>query len=551
MIAKIGLVTAQHSLHKLDYPINTSTLHEICPVVSYDESVLFFTRVADVNCARTLVIDSVDVFKTLDSLAYDQKLKNVYAQLASSTVRDPIKSGYNQDIWYTNLKNGSHQGIFHPEYPINDVLPNSICANFGKNNAFLVINQFHPFGGIEKGFSITEKTGQDFTFPQPIKIKNFTKTSSEINITASLDSTILILAMAQGDNMDLFVSFRIQDDLYSEPVNMGSDINTPYRESTPMLTHDTKKLYFTSDRPDGFGGKDIYYSERLDALYTQWSTPKALFPPVNSQGDDSHPHLLKDNNTLYFSSGREGSSDIFKASLLRTKIDKDIILTFHIINEETGQKSPGELIWGNAYQKERPGYFRSKDGRCRYKFFENKPVVFSAFNRNLKSEEIIIDPQELMNAGIYAKTIELIMSEDGKLKIVKPLAPTLENDEEKLTQADLNNTILLHNIYFERTKPIVLPESIPSINKLAEVLLRRPRLYINIIGHTDNVGDPDALKTLSEERAFAIKKILVEKGVPEYRVSTAGYGGSHPIAPNDTEENKSKNRRVEIRIVSQ
>ena len=99
MIAKIGLVTAQHSLHKLDYPINTSTLHEICPVVSYDESVLFFTRVADVNCARTLVIDSVDVFKTLDSLAYDQKLKNVYAQLASSTVRDPIKSGYNQDIW--------------------------------------------------------------------------------------------------------------------------------------------------------------------------------------------------------------------------------------------------------------------------------------------------------------------------------------------------------------------------------------------------------------------------------------------------------------------
>jgi hypothetical protein len=74
---------------------------------------------------------------------------------------------------------------------------------------------------------------------------------------------------------------------------MGSDINTPYRESTPMLTHDTKKLYFTSDRPDGFGGKDIYYSERLDALYTRWSTPKALNPPVNSLGDDSHPHLLK------------------------------------------------------------------------------------------------------------------------------------------------------------------------------------------------------------------------------------------------------------------
>jgi predicted DNA-binding transcriptional regulator AlpA len=64
----------------------------------------------------------------------------------------------------------------------------------------------------KKDFPLPKKQVRDFTFPQPIKIKNFTKTSSEINITASLDSTILILAMAQGDNMDLFVSFRIQDD---------------------------------------------------------------------------------------------------------------------------------------------------------------------------------------------------------------------------------------------------------------------------------------------------------------------------------------------------
>ena len=83
------------------------------------------------------------------------------------------------------------------------------------------------------------------------------------------------------------------------------------------------------------------------------------------------------------------------------------------------------------------------------------------------------------------------------------------------------------------------------------MLLSRSRLYISIIGHTDNVGDKTALKTLSEDRAMSIKQVLIEKGVPDYRVNTIGYGDTRPIAPNDTEENKSKNRRVEIKVISQ
>ncbi len=551
IVLAASVCQGQHSLKKLDYPINTDELNEICPVVSYDENMLFFTRVADIHCEKTLYIDSIDVYQALNEADYQLKLIQVYSQLASAPIKNPLKSSFNQDIWYSKLVDGQAEGIYHPGYPINDVLPNSICSNYGKNNAFLVINQFSPHGGIERGFSVTEKVGDDFTFPKPIIITDFSKAGSEINITASLDSTVLILAMTEDGNMDLYISFRLEPNVYSKPINMGLDINTKYRESTPMLTPDSKRLFFTSDRPGGYGGKDIYYVERTSESFYSWSSPVKLSPPVNSVYDDSHPHMMQDNNVIFFSSNRDGSSDIFRAKLRRDKIKKDLIIKVVIINGETGEKSPGELIWGNAYQEERPGFFRSKDGLCAYKFFENKPVAFKAVNRNMKSAEVIIDPQEIMESDTYTKTLELVMYNDGRMIEVAEGNITNPKSQDEISEEEINNTILLNNIYFEKAKPIVLPVSFPALEKLSKVLVSRPKLYITVIGHTDNVGNPEALKALSEERALAIKNILVTNGVPAYRVNTLGYGGTKPIAPNDTEDNKSKNRRVEIKIVSQ
>ncbi len=553
--ALISGVSAQHSLFKPDYPVNTDLLDEICPVITYDETTLFFTRVADPFCAKTLYIDSTDVFEKYDEASYDSKLKQIYSQIASTVITDPISSGYNQDIWYTSLENTRPVGIFHPGYPINDVLPNSVCSNYGKEKGLMVINQFEKKGGIDRGFSVTEKSGDEFSFPLPINIQHFNKSGAELNITASIDSSVLILSMIDTTgfgNMDLYVSYHLGNNTYSAPIIMSADINTAFRESTPMLTHDTKRLYFTSDRPGSIGGKDIYFAERKDFTYTSWTKPVRLNPPVNSVHDDSHPHVMKDNNTIFFTSDRDGSSDIFQAKLLREALKKEIVITINIKNGVTGNNSPGELTWGDAYQEERPGFFRSKDGLCRYKFYENKPVVFKATNRDIYSEEVIIDPQELINQGKYTLQLELPMYGTIRPEIVLPdKNKNIPLKEEAIIGFELNKTILLNNIYFERTKPVVLPESYPALQKLADVLLSRPRLYISIIGHTDNVGDKDALRILSEDRAMAIRQILIEKGVAGYRVQPLGYGDSRPIAPNDTEENKSKNRRVEIRIISQ
>lgn len=546
-------LSSQHSAQKLPYPVNTEDLDEICPVVSAANDILFFTRVADPNCEKTLIIDSEDVSLSYTETEYKDKLRKIYSQVAGRLIADPYASTYNQDIWYTRLSDGLPRGIFHPGYPINDVLPNSICSVFGSENAYIVINQFAKKGGIDRGFSVTEMSGGNFSFPIPVQIDRFNKSGSEVNLTAAADSSVVILAMQDdkgSGGMDLFVCFRLGPGRYSQPVNMGSGLNTTWRESTPVLSHDLKRIYFTSDRPGGMGGSDIYCAEKKDFTFTSWTTPVRLNPPVNSPFDDSHPHIGQDGDIFYFTSNRDGTSDIFRANLKREPLKKQISATFTVINGNTGKKCQAELIWGEAYQDQRPGYFRAKDGKAKYIFYENKPMAFKAVNRDLYSDEVIVDPQDLVNEGLANRDITLTLFGEERPAPSKP-SQVLSQVPDRISEGELYSRAELRNIYFERTKPDVLPESLPVIKKLAGILMERPRLYILIAGHTDNVGESAAKLKLSEDRAAAIKNILVEMGVPEYRVNTAGYGDQRPIAPNDTEENKSLNRRVEIRIVSQ
>lgn len=544
---------SQHSAQKLAYPVNTDDLDEICPVVSADNGMLFFTRVADPNCEKTLIIDSIDVSVTLSEDDYKERLRKVYTQIANRLIADPYASTYNQDIWYTRLVEGVPMGIFHPGYPINDALPNSICSGYGEGNVYLVINRFSKTGGIDRGFSVSEMDRGVFSFPEPLLIDGFNKSGSEVNLTAASDSSVVILAMKDDDGfggMDLYVCFRLGPDRYSQPVNMGPGLNTEWRESTPVLSHDLKKIYFTSDRPGGLGKGDIYWSERKDFTYTSWSRPVRLNPPVNSPYDDSHPHVVRDGDIFYFTSNREGSSDIFKAKLKREKLPREISVTITVINGTTGKKCQAELTWGEAYQGLRPGYFRARDGKAKYIFYENKPMVFKAANRDLYSDEVIFDPQDLVNEGVSNKEITLTLyGADRPVK--ESVMGGKKKETDHISEDEISSRAELKNIYFERTRPDVLPQSIPVIRKLADIMLERPRLYILIAGHTDSVGDSNAKQKLSEERAEAIKKILGEMGVPAHRVDTAGYGDTRPVAPNDTEENKSRNRRVEIRIVSQ
>jgi outer membrane protein OmpA-like peptidoglycan-associated protein len=118
-----------------------------------------------------------------------------------------------------------------------------------------------------------------------------------------------------------------------------------------------------------------------------------------------------------------------------------------------------------------------------------------------------------------------------------------------LTPIENQQVFTINNLLFERSKPVLMEESYPALEKLVGILLENPDMKIELAGHTDALGSPKAKQTLSYRRVERIKDYLIEFGIDHRRIEIVGYGGSRPIAPNDNEENRSKNRRVEIKVL--
>ena len=107
--------------------------------------------------------------------------------------------------------------------------------------------------------------------------------------------------------------------------------------------------------------------------------------------------------------------------------------------------------------------------------------------------------------------------------------------------------------YNEKAKAIgveTLPYIVIIIDELAEQMATRPKLKIEIQGHTDNIGKIEINQTLSEQRANAVKDALVQRGIESSRIRTRGFGMTMPVVPNDTEENRAKNRRTQFVILA-
>jgi OmpA-OmpF porin, OOP family len=109
--------------------------------------------------------------------------------------------------------------------------------------------------------------------------------------------------------------------------------------------------------------------------------------------------------------------------------------------------------------------------------------------------------------------------------------------------------VLAAPIRFKTASAVILPESLPTLAGVAETLKRNPRIYVRIEVHTDDRGADDWNLKLSEDRAQSIKFFLVDRGIAVDRLQAHGYGETRPIAPNTTEANRAKNRRVELHVI--
>ncbi len=516
-----------YTIEKLHDKINSQEFDEITPVISVDGQTLFFTRCGSGDFDKTIWIDGKDVSDSLPHEKYAQYLKEIYSEIAGYRISNPVRSDFNQDIWYAETHDSPLDHLVHPKSPVNNALPNSICSLTPDPNSFVVVNQFSRDGGMSKGFSIVKKNPDGtWSDPIPMKIDNYDIISSAISLTMSSDGEVLIMSLpgrdSYGDN-DLYVSFKLGDNHWSAPKNMGAKVNSGSREVTPHLSADGKDLYFASSRYPSVGGLDLFFVSRIDDTWLNWTEPRRFVSPINTSLDESQPYFNTVTGHLYFSSRRDGTSDIYRVKIA-PEVPQELYIKGKIINAHTKQPVDGRVLYGDASSEYYERYMETIQGYFILKVKQGKPIKMTGFKPGFINHEVILNF-------------------DKNVFFNKPQEVTLLLD----SIAEGVN-ITMNPIYFKRSTSVIQKDSYVELEFLAEVMRQYPEIFIRIEGHTDANGTPESLQKLSEERAEEVKKFLLRSKINPKRVETIGFGGSKPIGENKDEDTRQLNRRVEFKI---
>ncbi|GAB1446547.1 hypothetical protein MASR2M41_23330 [Flammeovirgaceae bacterium] len=225
-----------------------------------------------------------------------------------------------EDIWYSKFDTKSNVWSEPIRMPgeLNNAGPNFVNTVSQTGDTLILGNEYLKKGKMRAGVSYSVNVDGQWSFPTSIDIKGDYNMSAHANYYVSLKSGVIISSVQRADSKgerDLYIS--IWDGVSAtEPVNMGAVINTKFEESSPFLANDMKTLYFASKGHSGYGGFDIYVTERLDDSWTNWSTPKNLGPAVNGAMDDEFFSVSNCGRFAIFSKQVEVHNvDLYKISM--------------------------------------------------------------------------------------------------------------------------------------------------------------------------------------------------------------------------------------------
>jgi outer membrane protein OmpA-like peptidoglycan-associated protein/tetratricopeptide (TPR) repeat protein len=402
-------------------------------------------------------------------------------------------------------------------------------------------------------------------------------------ITVSQDGEWLLFAgmlLDQGyKSFDLYISYQTPQG-WSEPQNLGSNVNSEFWESAPSLSPDKNALYFCSNRPGGFGGSDLYVSYRQPN--GKWAPAVNMGPSVNTAGDELAPFIHADNQTMYFASNGlpgYGNSDIF---VVRKNANgewgkpENLGYPINTIENEGSLAVSSDGLTA-YYASDRSD---SRGGLDLYKF-DLRPDIRPY--RTLYVKGHVIDQKtkkplpssvELIDNATNRALMKVQTDELGEYFVTLPtgkdytftvnrkgylfyseLYPLSASQADSVYKKDillqpvaLNAMMTFRNIQFANNSAEIPAAGFVELDKLLQVLTDNPTLRVEISGHTDNVGRGEDNLKLSTSRAKSIVDYFVSKGVAAGRLSYKGYGASQPIADNATEAGRAQNRRTTFTV---
>jgi OmpA-OmpF porin, OOP family len=320
---------------------------------------------------------------------------------------------------------------------------------------------------------------------------------------------ILMMAEKRG-------AFFVNPRALPSPVNSGC-------EGYPRIMADGKTLIFSSYRPGGKGGYDLYQSKKNGI---KWSTPIAM-DFINTPKDDELISVPASGDVIYLSNtNKNNKDDIYRLPLPKNFQPEEVVLVQGVVkNEETNKPMPAVIRVSNIKTKEKISETENDSLTGKYDLYlqKGKKYDVSVTSKGYSFQSEVYDLEQ-------AKAYETIKKD----MVLEPLK--------------LNASFRLNNLFFEFDSASLTKESELELDRVVEMMKTNPSMQVEISAHTDDMGSDMYNMNLSQKRAESVVQYLTTHGIATTRLVAKGYGESVPSVANDSDENRAKNRRVEFKI---
>lgn len=399
--------------------------------------------------------------------------------------------------------------------------------------------------------------------------------------------TLVFVSCNREDGLgscDLYISYNVGG-LWTDPVNMGKNVNTNVWDSEPTLSADGKTIYFSSERRGGLGKEDIWMTQKGED--GEWTKAINIGAPVNTEGREVSPFIHADGKTLYFSSNELmglGGFDIFTSRKLgngkfsepknlgypinTAANDASVFITadnskgFYSIYEKKDNRYSKIMLYEFEVPEEiKPEKVSTYASGTVYDADTKKPIHAKIdlidLESNLVIQSVDSDPKTGEYILVLTEGSEYALNVDEKGYLFYSEFFDFTSPEEfnplkldvYLNPVKKGKAVVLNNIFFKSNSYALEGKSKTELEKVVTFLTKNPELKIELGGHTDNVGSENDNKVLSTNRAKAVYDYLLKAGIGTSRLTYKGYGESKPVGDNTTKEGRKKNRRIEFKVL--
>lgn len=306
-------------------------------------------------------------------------------------------------------------------------------------------------------------------------------------------------------------------------------INTEGDEKSPFLHPDGQTLYFSSDGYLGLGGLDVYFVKKDTS--GNWGEPQNIGYPINSEANDLGLFVSTDGKTAYFSSNKlkgKGGWDLYHFPLYKEARPERVLFLKGEVLDEFGDPLIASSISLRSVKGNELKEIEVDSQTGRYV----AAVVLE------KDEDVILTVED----DFYAFNSQYISSEDKVFE--KPT--TLNFDMKEMREGE---AIRINNIFFETDSFSLNSQAKNVLISFASFLNKRITVRVAIHGHTDNVGINEDNLLLSKKRAKSVHDFLIQNGISSDRLRYKGFGSQKPIDSNEHVEGRANNRRTEFYIL--